>query len=111
MTAAELATWYALRQGAVSARPLAEIAFSEGLSRRAVEQAIEGLRADLHEPICANADGYFEAATVEELEAYIAAFDRRLASMWRTRRGLKAARRRMQEEATGTTQIKGRWAA
>jgi biotin operon repressor len=101
MSQEERACWFALRQGEANARPLATIATETGLSRRAAEAAIEALRADAHEAICAGSRGYWEAATVAELDAYIRAFEGRCRSMWATRRGLKAARRRMLEEQTG----------
>jgi hypothetical protein len=111
MSQEERACWFALRQGAANARPLAEIAAETALSRRAAEAAIEALRADAHEAICAGSRGYWEAATVAELDAYIRAFDGRLREMYRTRRGLRAARQRMAEEAEGSRPIRGRWAA
>lgn len=97
----EHAVWMTLRQGKAHALPLAVIAAHTGLSRRAAESAMEDLRTLSHEPICANGDGYFEAATVEELDAYIRSFENRCRSMWATRRGLKAARRKMLDERTG----------
>ena len=101
MAPAEQAVWFALRVGAPSARTISAICHETGLCRRDVEAALESLRADLHEPICAGKLGYFDAASVAELDAYLAAFDRRLRTMLRTRTGLRLARRRMQDERTG----------
>lgn len=109
MSQEERAVWFALRQGAANARPLAEIAAETGLSRRAAEEAMEALRAASHEPICAGARGYYEASTIAELDAYLAAFESRIRTMFRTRRGLRAARRRMVDERTGQQTL--RWAA
>lgn len=111
MTDPEQAVWYALRQGEANARPLAEIAAEAGLSRRDAEQVMERLRAELHEPVCAGQRGYFEAATLAELDAYIRQFDERIRTMVRTLHGLKKARVRMAEEAAGAKPIRGKWAA
>ena len=109
LSPAEEATWFALEVGRDHAQTIAELRAKTHLSRREQEQAIEDLRAKAHEAVCACDAGYFEAATIAELDAYLAAFDRRIRTMFRTRRGLKAARRRMVDERTGQQTL--RWAA
>ena len=98
MTAQEEAVWFALRVGAANARPLREIALDAGVSRRMAERAIESLRTELHEPICASTEepaGYFEAATPEDVQDYLERFNHRLATMEATRTGLLEALRDM----------------
>jgi hypothetical protein len=111
MTDAERATWFALRQGAAHARTLSDLREETGLSEREQQAAIEALRALSFEPICAGARGYYEAATVAELDAYMRQFDERLRTMVRTLHGLRKAGVRMAEEAEGSRPIRGRWAA
>ncbi len=111
MSPEERATWMALRQGKPNARTLSQLREDTGLNERDQQQALEDLRALSHEPICAGARGYYEAATVAELDAYMRQFDERIRTMVRTLHGLRKARVRMAEEAEGSRPIRGRWAA
>lgn len=79
--------------GADNARPLSDIAESLGVSRRAVEKAIQEARL-AGEPIASGRRGVWLADDLE-LAATIASLERRLATQYLTLRKLRQRERAM----------------
>lgn len=68
----------------------------QDLPRRLIEEAVENLRLS-GEPIIGDAHGLHLARNADELAGYVAAYDRRLRSMFQTRSGLRRTLRKMRE--------------
>lgn len=85
-----------LGTGQSQARTHQSLAILTGWTVRDVQEAIEVARQG-GSPICSGNEGVWVARDATELETFLAAYDRRLRTMVKTRGGLRRAFRGMRE--------------
>lgn len=85
----------ALGLGRANARTTRELCRTLGCDARALQAAIEELRA-LGECVCSGSYGYWLAASVDEARGWEEAQRRRILSMFRSMRGVRRGRVAMQ---------------